>query len=53
MSFHLKIGTATGQPGQITYGSLEAVALPSGGSDQFPVIIAQGRDDGPVLWLKA
>ncbi len=53
MSLRLKIGSASGQPGQISYGSLEAVALPSGGSDQFPIIIAQGADDGPVLWLTA
>jgi predicted deacylase len=49
----LEIGSAIGQPGQLAYGSLDAVALPNGGSDQFPIIVAQGPDDGPVLWLTA
>jgi predicted deacylase len=49
----LEIGSASGQPGRLAYGVVEGVALPSGGSDQFPVIIAQGRKDGPVLWLTA
>lgn len=49
----LEIGTARAQPGQISYGSFEAVGLPTGGSDSFPVIIAQGTEAGPVLWLTA
>jgi predicted deacylase len=49
----LEIGEMCGQPGQLVYGSLEAVTLPSGNSDNFPIIIAQGRHDGPVLWLTA
>src|SRR5437764_785966 len=53
MKSKLEIGSACGQPGQLTYGMLEAVGLPSGGSDNFPIIIAQGPYDGPVLWLTA
>ncbi len=53
MKSKLEIGSASGQPGKLAYGALEAVALPSGGSDNFPVIIAQGPHDGPVLWLTA
>ncbi|HVO42355.1 MAG TPA: succinylglutamate desuccinylase/aspartoacylase family protein [Aggregatilineales bacterium] len=49
----LQIGTAQGHPGRISYGAVEAVVLPSGGVDQFPVILAQGRSDGPVLWVTA
>ncbi len=49
----VEIGTARAQPGKIVYGALEAVELPSGGADQFPVIIAQGAEPGPVLWLTA
>jgi predicted deacylase len=49
----LEIEDICGQPGQLVYGALEAVALPSGTSDNFPIIIAQGKYDGPVLWLTA
>lgn len=49
----LEIGTARAQPGKLVYGALDAVELPSGGVDQFPVIIAQGAEQGPVLWLTA
>ncbi len=46
------IGTATAQPGEIVTGWFEAIPLPTGGTDCFPVMIAQGVDpDGPVLWL--
>ena len=50
----IQIGTATAQPGQIVYGTIDAVPLPTGGADHFPVIIAQGYEtSGPVLWLTA
>ncbi len=46
------VGTARSQPGQIVYGQFDAVPLPTGGTDIFPVIIAQGKSgSGPVLWL--
>lgn len=49
---HLKIGTATAQRGAIVNGWFEALKLPSGGSEDFPVIIAQGSNpEGPVIWL--
>lgn len=48
----LTIGTAAARPGQIVTGWFDAVQLPSGGMDRFPVIIAQGAD-GPVMWLTA
>jgi predicted deacylase len=53
LSATLEIGSAKGQPGSLSYGTLEAVPLPSGGLDVFPIIIAQGEQDGPVLWLTA
>lgn len=46
------IGTTTTSPGEITYGWFDAVPLPTGETDRFPVIIAQGREaDGPVFWI--
>jgi predicted deacylase len=50
----IQIGTAHSQPGEIVCGEFDAVPLPTGGSDSFPVIIAQGHTAaGPVLWLTA
>lgn len=47
------IGPVTGQPGTIVTGWLDGVGLPTGGQDRFPVIVAQGHDDGPVFWVTA
>jgi predicted deacylase len=47
------VGTARARPGRLAYGTFDAVTLPSGGVDQFPVIIAQGDEPGPVFWLTA
>lgn len=49
----LTIGTATAIAGEIVYGSFAGVPLPTGGTDDFPVIIAHGKQDGPVLWITA
>lgn len=50
----IQVGNARGKPGQIVYGTFEALPLPTGGSEFFPVIIAQGRETAePVLWLTA
>ena len=50
----LTIGTATARPGEISYGELPVLDLPTGGSESLPIIIAQGRDaEGPTLWLTA
>ena len=52
MAGSITIGTARSQPGQIVYGKFAAVPLPTGDTDFFPVVIAQGKSgDGPVLWL--
>src|SRR5258707_4922343 len=53
MKSTVEIGSAHSQPGQITYGALDAIELPSGGTDPFPIILAQGKADGPVLWITA
>lgn len=49
----IDIGSARGIPGELAYGAFDAVTHPSGGTDQFPIIIAQGRSAGPTLWLTA
>jgi predicted deacylase len=48
-----QIGSITGQPDKIVTGWLDGVGLPTGGADRFPVIVAQGREDGPVFWVTA
>lgn len=48
------VGTATARPGEIVYGELPVLELPTGGHETLPVLIAQGRDpNGPTLWLTA
>jgi predicted deacylase len=52
MTASIEVGTARSKPGHIVYGQFDAVPLPTGGADVFPVIIAQGPAGvGPVLWL--
>jgi predicted deacylase len=54
MTSSIRIGTAHGQPGKMVRGTFEAVPLPTGGMDSFPVLIVQGKSgSGPVLWLTA
>jgi predicted deacylase len=54
MASSILIGTAHSEPGKIVCGAFEAVPLPTGGIDSFPVIVVQGRSgNGPVLWLTA
>ncbi len=49
----LIVGTAEAKPGELTYGYLDLMELPNGVPERLPVIIAQGAEDGPTLWLTA
>jgi predicted deacylase len=49
----ITVGTVTSRPGTIQYGRWEALDHPTGHTEFFPVIIAQGKRDGPCLWLTA
>ena len=49
----LTLGSATAQPGTIQYGRWEALSHPTGHVEFLPVIIAQGKQDGPCIWLTA
>jgi len=49
----LTIGTASAKRGEIVYGEYDLVQHPVGGRDVLPVILAQGKTDGPVFWLTA
>jgi len=47
----ITIGNVSARPGEVASGWLEAIALPTGGYDRFPVSIVQGESEHPVLWL--
>jgi predicted deacylase len=49
----ITLGSATSQPGTIQNGRWEALSHPTGHVEFLPVIIAQGQEDGPCLWLTA
>ena len=53
MSQPISLGTATAKPGTIRYGQFDAFEHPTGHIEFMPVIIAQGKQDGPCLWLTA
>lgn len=49
----LRVGTCRAVPGKLSYGTFDGPELPTGGTDSLPVIIGQGEEDGPVLWVTA
>jgi len=53
MTKEIRLGTATAKPGTIQYGQWDAIVHPTGHHDFLPVIIAQGKKDGPCIWLTA
>jgi predicted deacylase len=53
MTKSLVIGTARAVPGTIQYGQIPALQHPTGDGEFFPVILAQGEQPGPCIWLTA
>ena len=49
MGPNLQIGDVTAVPGEIRYGRWEAFVHPTGHTEFFPVIIAQGPAAGPCF----
>jgi len=49
----IQIGPLSGKPGQLVYGQIPILELPSGTAEVWPVLIAQGPEPGPCLWLTA
>jgi predicted deacylase len=49
----IEIGTAKNKPGKLTYGFIESIELPTGITEQIPVMIAQGLEEGPTFFLTA
>jgi len=53
MALLSNLGSAVSRPGAIEYGRWEALEHPTGHTEFLPVILAQGKKDGPTLWLTA
>jgi len=53
MTTPLRLGTAAARAGKIQYGQWDAFTHPTGQTEWLPVIIAQGKKDGPCIWLTA
>ncbi len=49
----MTIGTAEARREEISTGWFDAVDEPTGSTDRFPVMIGQGKHDGPVMWVTA
>ena len=49
----IQLGDAVSVPGTIQYGRFDALVHPTGHTEFVPVILAQGVEDGPCLWLTA
>lgn len=47
----MDVGTATAEAGKLTRGHLAVTDLPTGTSEELPVIIAAGEEPGPTLWI--
>ncbi|GAB7014465.1 succinylglutamate desuccinylase/aspartoacylase family protein [Halolamina salina] len=47
----MDIGTASAAPGELARGHLELTDLPTGIPERLPVIVANGAEAGPTLWI--
>lgn len=49
----ITVGNLESEPGKRVYGYLDILEHPVGTVERLPVIIAQGTNEGPTLWLTA
>ena len=49
----MELGTATASPGELATGYLDVTDLPTGTPERIPVVIAEGVEDGPTVWVTA
>ncbi|MEF8858116.1 MAG: succinylglutamate desuccinylase/aspartoacylase family protein [Halolamina sp.] len=47
----MELGTASAEPGELARGYVEVTQLPTGTPEQLPVVIANGEENGPTLWI--
>lgn len=53
MKYTIQLGNATAVAGSTAKGALDVTPMADGGMLSLPVIIANGRSEGPVLWINA
>lgn len=49
----IAVGSAVSKRGAYSYGTIPVLDLPTGGREEIPVVIAQGQDTGPIVWVTA
>ncbi|MFC4552015.1 MULTISPECIES: succinylglutamate desuccinylase/aspartoacylase family protein [Halorussus] len=49
----MKIGTAESAPGELVTGWFDVTDLPTGTPERLPVLVAEGEEEGPTLWITA
>ena len=49
----MQVGTAEAAPGELARGHLKVTNLPTGSPERLPVVIANGEQEGPTLWITA
>jgi predicted deacylase len=49
----MQLGTAESEPGELVTGWLDVTDLPTGTPERLPVLVAEGEEDGPALWITA
>ncbi|ELZ53843.1 succinylglutamate desuccinylase/aspartoacylase [Halorubrum distributum JCM 9100] len=47
----IELGSASAAPGTLDRGRLPVAELPTGGAERLPVVVANGAEAGPTLWL--
>ncbi|MYL15409.1 deacylase [Halorubrum terrestre] len=47
----IELGSASAAPGTLDRGRLPVAELPTGGAERLPVVVANGAETGPTLWL--
>jgi predicted deacylase len=49
----ITVGDVSCQPGEIRFGKLACAYLPDSSEVSIPLIVLNGKEEGPVLWLGA
>ena len=47
----MQLGTASAEPGTFARGWFDVADLPTGTAERLPILIVNGPDPGPTLWL--
>lgn len=49
----MQIGSVESEPGELVTGWLDVTDLPTGTPERLPLLVAEGEEDGPTLWITA